>query len=203
MTMKKIWIGLMGFAGIMILSSLTVVTPVENSQPVVAEEGPVKWMTFEEAVERSKKEKRKIFIDVYTDWCGWCKVMDKNTFTDPTVAKVLNEKFYAVKFNAEQKEDVTFRGTTFKFIPSGRSGYHQLAAALLNNQLSYPNFVFLTDDFQIVPVVPGYSSLPGYRKPEEFHLFLSYIADDQYRSMKIEDYQRVYKSPYPATPANN
>lgn len=67
---------------------------------------PVKWMTFEQAVERTKTEKRKIFIDVYTDWCGWCKVMDKNTFADPAVAKLLNEKFYPVKFDAEQTADV-------------------------------------------------------------------------------------------------
>ena len=60
-------------------------------------EGNVKWMSFEEAVAKSKIEKRKIFIDVYTDWCGWCKVMDKSTFNDPQVAKILNEKFYPVK----------------------------------------------------------------------------------------------------------
>ena len=71
-------------------------------------EGAVNWITFEEAVKKSKAEKRPIFIDVYTDWCGWCKVMDKNTFNDPAVAKLLNEKFYAVKFDAEQKEDVVF-----------------------------------------------------------------------------------------------
>ncbi|HNT51001.1 MAG TPA: DUF255 domain-containing protein, partial [Cyclobacteriaceae bacterium] len=97
-------------------------------------ESAVKWMTFEEAVEKSKTEKRKIFIDVYTDWCGWCKVMDKNTFTDPKIASLLNEKFYAVKFDAEQTADVNFRGTTFKFVPYGNKGSHQLAMALLNNQ---------------------------------------------------------------------
>lgn len=156
----------------------------------------VNWITFEEAVERSKKEKRKIFIDVYTDWCGWCKVMDNKTFTDPEVAKLLNEKFWAVKFNAEQRADVVYNGTTFKFVESGRSGYHQLAAALLNNQLSYPNFVFLNDQFHIIPVIQGQASLPGYRKPEDFHLFLSFVANDHFRKMKIEEYQRVYQSPY-------
>ncbi len=71
------------------------------------QQNEVKWMSFEEAVERSKTEKRKIFIDVFTDWCGWCKVMDKNTFPDLVIAKLLsNEKFYPVKFNAEQTADV-------------------------------------------------------------------------------------------------
>ena len=77
-------------------------------------EGEVKWMTFEEAVEKSKTEKRKIFVDVYTDWCGWCKVMDKNTFNEAKIAKILNEEFYAVKLNAEQRADIVFNGNTFK-----------------------------------------------------------------------------------------
>jgi thioredoxin-related protein len=159
----------------------------------------VRWMTFEQAVEKSKTEKRKIFIDLYTDWCGWCKVMDKKTFTDPVVANLLNEKFYPVKFNAEQKEDVVFNGTTFKYVASGRGGYHQLAASLLNNQLSYPNFVFLTEEFHLVQMIPGYTSLPGFRKPEEFHIFLSFVGNDHFKKMKMEDYQKVYQSPYPAS----
>lgn len=155
-------------------------------------EGPVKWMTFEQAVEKSKTEKRKIFIDVYTDWCGWCKVMDKNTFNEPQVAKILNEKFYPVKFNAEQTEDVVFSGTTFKFVPSGNKGYHQLAAALLNNQLSYPTVVFLDEEFRMI------QPLPGYQKPEEFHKIIQFYGDDHYKKTKWTDWQTIYKSPYTA-----
>ena len=92
--MKKLTISLFAIATALVFTGMRPVTdPAEGSG--------VKWLTFEEAVEKSKTEKRKIFIDVYTDWCGWCKVMDKNTFNDPEVAKLLNEKFYPVKFNAE------------------------------------------------------------------------------------------------------
>jgi thioredoxin-related protein len=157
---------------------------------------PVKWMSFEEAVEKSKTEKRKIFIDVYTDWCGWCKVMDKNTFTDPAIAKLLNEKYYPVKFDAEQTADVVFRGTTFKFVPYGNKGAHQLAMALLNNQMSYPNFVFLDEEFRIVPIFENSTSVPGYRKPEEFHIFLSFVDGDFFKKTSIQEYQKEYKSPY-------
>ena len=157
---------------------------------------PVKWMSFDEAVEKSKTEKRKIFIDVYTDWCGWCKVMDKNTFTDPAIAKLLNEKYYPVKFDAEQTADVVFRGTTFKFVPFGNKGAHQLAMALLNNQMSYPNFVFLDEEFRIVPIFENSTSVPGYRKPEEFHIFLSFVGGDFFKKTSIQEYQKAYKSPY-------
>jgi thioredoxin-related protein len=163
---------------------------------------PVKWMTFEEAVEKSKTEKRKIFIDVYTDWCGWCKVMDKNTFTDPQIARLLNEKYYAVKFDAEQTADVVFRGTTFKFVPFGNKGAHQLAMALLNNNLSYPNFVFLDEEFRIVPIFSGSTSVPGYRKPEEFHIFLAFVDGDHFKKLSIQEDQKQYKSPYSQISSN-
>ncbi len=157
---------------------------------------PVKWMSFEEAIARSKTEKRKIFIDVYTDWCGWCKVMDKNTFSEASVAKILNEKFYPVKFDAEQTNDVVFDGRTFKFIPSGNKGVHELAAALLNNQLSYPTVVFLDEEFKMI------QPLPGYQKAPEFHRIISFIGEDHFRKMKWSEYQSIYKSPYPETAGN-
>ena len=150
----------------------------------------VNWMTFEEAVERSKTEKRKIFIDVYTDWCGWCKVMDKKTFSEPAVAKVLNEKYYPVKFNAEQREDVVYNGTTFKFIEQGGRGTHQLAAALLNNQLSYPSVVFLNEDFAIIHI------LKGYRQAPEFHKLAEFIGGDFYKTTKMEAWEPRYQSPF-------
>ncbi|MFZ6012948.1 MAG: thioredoxin family protein [Bacteroidota bacterium] len=181
--MKKIFYG---FAGMMAVVAIMAMNSDKPSKP----SGMVQWMTFEEAVAKSKTEKRKIFIDVYTDWCGWCKVMDKNTFNDPQVATILNEKFYPVKFNAEQQEDVVYNGTTFKFVANGRSGYHQLAAALLNNQLSYPTVVFLDEEFKII------QPLPGYRKAPEFHQIAQFIGEDHYKTTKWDDWQAQYKSPY-------
>lgn len=180
--------------------AVLVVMPLKAQQSTEASStSPVKWLTFEEAVEKSKTEKRKIFIDFYTDWCGWCKVMDKNTFTDPQIARLLNEKYHAVKFDAEQTADVVFRGTTFKFVPFGNKGAHQLAMALLNNQMSYPNFVFLDEEFRIVPIYENSTSLPGYRKPEEFHIFLSFVGGDFFKKTNIQEYQKEYKSPYQGT----
>ncbi len=163
---------------------------VAVNNPAVSNTIPVKWLTFEEAIKKSKAEKRPVFIDVYTDWCGWCKVMDKNTFNDPQVAKLLNEKFYAVKFDAEQKEDVVFDGNTFKFVASGRNGYHQLAAALLNNQLSYPTVVFLNEDFKMI------QPLAGYRQAPEFHKIAQFIGEGHYKTVKWEEWQAKYTSPY-------
>jgi len=154
------------------------------------QESKVQWLTFEEAVEKSKTEKRKIFIDVYTDWCGWCKVMDKNTFNNEHIASILNEKFYPVKLDAEQRGDITFRGTTYKWIEGGKNGYHQLAAALLQSKLSFPTVVFLDEDFNMI------QPLPGYQKPEQFHPIITYIGEEHFKNLKWAEYQKTYVSPF-------
>ena len=72
----------------------------------------IEWITIEEAIERHKTEPRYWIIDVYTDWCGWCKRMDATTFKDPHVAAEINKNFYAVKFDGEAKRDITIDGKT-------------------------------------------------------------------------------------------
>lgn len=105
--------------------------------------GQVQWMSWDEMIKAQKKEARPVFIDVYTDWCGWCKVMDRETFAKSEVYEVLNRDFYSVKFDAEQREDIKVGGKTYSYVGQGRRGYHELAATLLNGQLSYPTVVFL------------------------------------------------------------
>src|SRR5690606_19217831 len=73
----------------------------------------IKWVTFNEALELQKKKPKKIFLDAYTTWCGPCKALDKNTFTNPDVIKFINKHFYAVKFNAEGNEEISYRGNTY------------------------------------------------------------------------------------------
>ena len=74
---------------------------------------PVKWYSIEEAAALATTSPRPIFVDAYTDWCGWCKRLDKDTFSHPVIAEILNTKYYAVKFNAESKEPVIFQGRNF------------------------------------------------------------------------------------------
>ena len=158
------------------------------TQDSFAQDGVVNWLSFEEAVEKSKTEKRKVFIDVYTDWCGWCKVMDKNTFSQPVIAEYLNENFYAVKLNAEQRENIIFRDHTFKFVESGRRGYHELAASLLNNKLSYPTVVFLDEEFNII------QPLPGYQKADRFEMIVKFIGGDNFKSTDWQTWESEFVS---------
>jgi len=148
----------------------------------------VKWYTIQEAEKLNKQSPRPIFVDTYTDWCGWCKKMDRDTFTNSVISDILNNKFYPVKFNAEGKEEVTFMGQ--KFINDGKSGNaHQLAVALLQGQMSYPTVVFLTmNDGKLYP-----TSVPGYRPPKDMEVLLSFFADKAYLTQKWDEFQKSFK----------
>jgi thioredoxin-related protein len=147
----------------------------------------VRWYTIEEAEKLFNKSPRPLFIDTYTDWCGWCKKMDKETFTNSVIADILNNKFYPVKFDAEGKENITFLGQTF--INDGKAGRaHQLAIALLQGQLSYPTVVFMTEEngkFAVSPV-------PGFREAREMEVLLSFFADNAYKTQKWDDFQKSF-----------
>ena len=158
-------------------------------------EEKIQWMSFEEALKKSKENKdkngkasKKILIDVYTDWCGWCKRMDKATFQHPDIVKYVNEHFYAVKLDAEQKADVQFDGKTFKYVASGRSGYHELAAALLKGQMSFPTVVFLDEEFRMI------QPIPGYQAPKQFDAIIHYLAGDHFLKTPWDKFQASYSS---------
>jgi len=183
MTMKtSLRIILVGFL-IVSVGIIAGFTPVEEVEEV-------NWMSFEEAIEASKKEKKKIFIDVYTDWCGWCKVMDKNTFSQGDIAKYLNDNFYSVKLDAEGEGEITFQDHTFKYVKQGRKGIHELAYALLNGKLSYPTVVFLDEDFKMITPVPG------YQKPDQFYPIITFIAEDHFKSTSYEEYLKSFDNPF-------
>lgn len=153
-------------------------TTQESPQPAIGQtvvnkpnphyvEGGIKWMTFEEALAANQVEKRKIFIDVYTDWCGWCKVMDKKTFTDQAVIDYMNEHYYAVKFNAEKEDPITFQGKNFELVDGGRRPIHTLAYAMLDGQLSYPSYVYFNENVQRITISKGYKDAPRFIKELE------------------------------------
>ena len=170
MNYKKIQILLLSILYITICSSFKIIS-VENT---------LTWISFEQAVELQKKEPRKILIDVYTDWCGWCKKMDKYTYTDQSVINNLNTKYYLVKFNAEQKEDIQFKDKTFKFKAEYKA--HELAVSLLNGQMSYPSTVFLDEDMNMLTTVPGYLT------PKEINPILVYFGDNIYKTKNWKEY---------------
>lgn len=153
------------------------------SSPEVKEPKKINWVSWEEAAELNKTAPKKIFVDIYTEWCGWCKKMDKSTFVDPALVEYMSENFYAVKFDAEQKEDIVWSGNTFKFVRSGRRGVHQLAYSLLNGKTGYPSFVLLDEEFSRIMVSPG------YKTAEDMMPELVFASQEKYKEMSWEDYK--------------
>lgn len=140
----------------------------------------IAWLSFEDAVEQNNKAPKKIFIDMYTEWCGWCKRMDKTTFQDPAVSAYMNKHFYAVKFDAERKDSILFKDQYFKFKPEYKS--NELAAIMMNGQMSYPTSVYIDSLSNLIGPVPGYLTA------EQFMPVLKYFAEDIYLTTKWDDY---------------
>ncbi len=137
----------------------------------------VKWYSIEEAVVLNSKAPKKMMIDVYTTWCGWCKVMDRNTFSDKHVATYLNTKFYSVKLNAEQKEVISIGDKEFKYVVMGNRGYNELAVYLLQGQMGFPSIVFLDEEGKLIG-----KPFQGYKDAEAFSRLMKYIGEEQYKT---------------------
>lgn len=163
------------------LVSLSFTKPVANSNST-----GIKWLSWKEVQEAQKKQPRKVFVDVYTDWCGWCKRMDATTFSNPEIVKYINENYYAVKFDAETRESITFKGKEYKFVSSGYRGYNQLAAEILNGQLSYPTTVYFDENLDVI------FPIPGYLEPKIFEAVISYIHTNSYLTTTWEKYQEGF-----------
>ena len=148
----------------------------------------VKWYSIEEAIQLASQEPRVLLIDVYTDWCGWCKRMDANTFSDPIVAIAMNEHFYPVKLNAEGKDDIVIGERTFKYVASGNRGYHEMAAIVTKGRLSYPTISYVDAQGKVL------QAAPGYKTPEQFKVYLEYYSGETYKNQTFEDFSSRYAS---------
>jgi thioredoxin-related protein len=161
----------------------------ENTYTEFHENSAVNWITFDEAYIKCKKNPRPIMIDVYTTWCGPCKMMSNQTFSNPQIAKYINDNFYAVKFDAETKDSVKF--DKYVFVSSDNSNPkapHQFAASILDNQLAYPSIVFLNNQIQRLDI------LKGFMPPKNFEPILNYYGSGDYQKIKWEEYEKTFVS---------
>jgi thioredoxin-related protein len=148
----------------------------------------VQWKNINEAEQLAIKSNKKIMVKVYTNWCGWCKEMDRSTFPDENLTKVLNDNYIATIFNAEQPEAVRWNGIENKFIATGNGrGYHELTKKWLGDKMTYPTIVILNEQGQMI------QAIPGYRKPLELEQILAYFAINGHHKFPFNEFQQNYQ----------
>jgi thioredoxin-related protein len=167
-----------------LLLYLTIIIICSAQKPASTTEH-IKWISLDEAVANMQKEKRPLLIDLYTDWCGWCKVMDKKTYSNKNVADYVGDKFYAVRINAETHDKITWNNKTYSFNTGYRS--NEFAVYLTNGRLEFPTTIFIPADGS------GPQAIPGYMAPKDFELPVKYFGDGGYGKIPFEEYQKSFK----------
>jgi thioredoxin-related protein len=191
-----------GVAAALTLSAFTFGSNEQQTQLAVGAEvkqqttaAHVEWISIEEAQKRCETEPRRIFIDFTTSWCGWCKTMDKNTFSNPVIAAYMNKNYYCVSFNAEGTDTVTFNGQQFvNRNPGAPRSPHDFAVAVLRGQMSYPSYGIFNKPRNAVSI------LQGYFPPEQFEPYLHYYALEKESTISYADFLKTFKSELPTAP---
>lgn len=152
-----------------------------NAQNITKES--INWVSIEQAELLSKENPKKIFLFFETNWCSMCKAFEKRVLKSPVVIKQLNEDYYPVKFNAEQKEPVLFDGITYNYVSEdNKRGVNQFAIDVLQGQLAYPSIVILEEDFDPINIIRG------LQPKELFEQYLTYISSNAYQTQEWFDY---------------
>jgi len=147
----------------------------------------IKWYTIQEAAKLNKKKPKKIFIDVYTDWCGWCKKMDQVTFTNPVIIKYMNENYYPVKFNAETNDTIMLNDTLYYNRYPGVRSTNDLAIKLLHGRLGYPSLVLLDEKLNQLNLVQS------FLQPNQLEGYLKYYGENAFKKTSMEDYFKTFQ----------
>jgi thioredoxin-related protein len=134
----------------------------------------IEWLDFDDGLARARSTRRPIMINFYTDWCVYCKKLDRETLQDPEVARTLGSAFVAIRLNAENgKGRLTYRGKSFSHAEFSR--YFGVTA--------FPSIAFLNDKGEPITMLPGFVPAP------QFSVFLNYIRRECYlKNVSLKDF---------------
>lgn len=155
-----------------------------STSDVMAQNGS-DWTTMDNAIAKTDAQHQFIFVDIYTDWCGWCKKMDQVAFSDPTTLANLKNNFVLVKFNAEAETPVNFNGKTYGLIANGNRKANELALSLgsIGGRIGYPTLVVLDNKGNKL------QAFPGYKDADTINQLVKYFISGSYKTMDFLTFQ--------------
>lgn len=148
------------------------VLPPTTAPPTPAKAGKLEWLTFDAAQDRAAREQKHMIVDIYTSWCGWCKVMERQTYGDPEVEAYLSKNFVLAKVNGESPSTLHWQGREIT--------ERQFARAV--GVTGYPATYFLKPDAELLGGVAGFIKKP------DFMIYARYVSTRWYEKGKIQDY---------------
>lgn len=147
------------------------------------------WTSMDKAMNKIDAQHQFIFIDIYTDWCGWCKKMDQSTFSDPNTLNNLKNNFVLVKLNAESETPINFNGKTYGLVPNGnrKTNEYALEIGATAGKLGYPTLVVLDAKGNKL------QTFPGFKDAETINQLIQYFTSGSYQKMDFLTYQSKNK----------
>jgi len=168
MMRKRILILALSSLAVIVFAFATLTQGIEGN----GKKNEITWQTFDKGVELAKKEKKMLVLDIYTDWCHWCKVMDKDTYGNPDVVKYAQENLVMAKLNAETDEK-------FKFKEGNYSG-RQLS--IMFGVEGFPSTIFLNSEGELI------TSISSFIPADRFIMMLKYLDGNWYEKMKFDEF---------------
>ena len=172
------------------ITIICVISLINAGFSQVEKDGLVKWLTFKEAQEKNKTLQKPFLVDIYTDWCGWCKHMMKTTYSNPAIADYINNNFYPVKFDAETKDTIEYNGKIYKPLSPDPKTPHELAIKFLSSSLSYPSTMFITNNFE-------YNLLTqGFLDEKKIEPILIFMVENAWRTSVFDDFNKHFSNTF-------
>jgi len=169
--------------GSIVVAALVLALSFTHKPLSAATKESISWLTPEQAAGRLEQEKRPVLIDLYTTWCGWCKQMDRRTYSNKQVIRYLGEKFYTVRVDAETRATISWNGKTYGFDPQYKC--NQFAVYLSHGRLEFPTTII---------IVPGEDpqAIPGYMEPKDLEMLVKYFGEGIYHTRGFDEYAKSF-----------
>ncbi|MCR5066251.1 MAG: thioredoxin family protein [Bacteroidales bacterium] len=150
----------------------------------------VNWSTMEKASQVDTKTNKKLFfVDFSTSWCGWCKKMDRETFSDPVVSAILNKYYIPVHFDAEGNASFTWNGTKYSNTqhPGQKAQTHPFTRAILGQKFGFPSFALFNKEGGLIQI------LQGYQNAYDFSMVLWFFCSGDNNKYTFAEYQQIFQ----------